>query len=111
MSEYSKLAAFLHTLSCERPHVEDMQLMLKPRDPTKCYFYLEESMADSETLPDHSIWEGEAKKLCEELSTSSNEAIRLLITLLDLRRRLDEVLDRYPSAAEFAHLVLHGARR
>lgn len=110
MSEYTKLAGFLHTLSCGKPHLDDMQLMLKARDPTHCYFYLEESLADSERQPDHAIWEGEAKKLCEELSTSPTEAIRLLNVLLDLRRRLDDILVCYPNAEEFAHLVLHDVR-
>lgn len=110
MSEFTKLANFLHTLSCGRPHAGDMQLMLKERDPTICYFYLEESLADSELQPDHAIWEEEAAKLCQELATSPVEAIRLLNLLLDLRRRLDAVLVRYPNAEEFAHLVLHDAR-
>ena len=111
MSEYTKLAGFLHTLSCTKPHVDDMKLMLQPRDPTQCYFYLEESLADSERQPDHSVWEEEAKSLCEELSTSPVEVIRLLNVLLDLRRRLDDILTRYPNAEEFAHLVLHDVRR
>lgn len=111
MSEYTKLSNFLHTLSCNRPHVEDMQLMLKERDPTYCYFYVEEPLANSEEQPDHSLWEGEAKKLCEELSTSPTDAIRVLNALLDLRRRLDDILSRWPNAEEFAHLVLHDVRR
>lgn len=111
MSEYTKLANFLHTLSCDRPHVGDMHFMLKERDPNYCYFYLEEPLADSEKLPDHSLWEGEAKRLCEELSTSPTEVIRMLNILLELRRRLDDVLSKWPNAANFARLVLFGERR
>lgn len=111
MSEYTKLAGFLHTLSCGKPHLDDMQLLLRSRDPTQCYFYLEESLADSEHQPDHAIWEGEAEKLCKELSTSPNEAIRVLNTLLDLRRRLDDTLAKWPNSADFARLVLFDERR
>lgn len=110
MSEYTKLAGFLHTLSCGKPHLDDMQLLLKERDPSYCYFYLEESLADSELQLDHALWEEEAKRLCEELSASPNETLRLISALLDIRRRLDDVLAKNPNARAFSHLVLYDVR-
>lgn len=111
MSEYSKLAGFLHTLSCTKSHAEDIQLMLRSRDPASCYYYLEDSLSGAEHEPDHQTWKREAEKLCSELSTSPQEALRILSKLLDIRRRLDEVIASNPNAAGFAHLVLFDARR
>lgn len=106
MSEFSKLAGFLHTLSCDKPHEDDMSLLLEVRDPTVCYYYLEESISPNEERLDHDLWEGAARELCQELSAAPSEVIRLLTTLLDLRRRLDESLTRHPNAAKLARLVL-----
>lgn len=111
MDDLIKLANLLHTLSCIKPHVDDMQLLLQPRDANSCYFYVEETLADNAQKPDHDLWKGEAEKLCKELSTSPTEVIRLLTSLLDLRRRLDDILMRYPNAANFARLVLLDASR
>lgn len=111
MSEYSKLAGFLHTLSCTKTHVEDVQALLRTRDPNCCYYYVEDSLSGSDQEPDHQTWEREAEKLCSELSTSPQEALRILSQLLDIRRRLDEVITRSPNAAGFAHLVLFDVRR
>lgn len=111
MSEYSKLAGFLHTLSCTKPHAENVQDLLKPRDPTYCYFYVEDSLAGAENEPDHQTWEKKAESLCQELSASPQETLRILSKLLDVRRRLDEIILANPNAAGFAHLVLFDVRR
>lgn len=106
MSDFTRLAGYLHTLSCTRPHADDMLLLMKPRDPTQCYYYLEEALSSEEEREDHQTWEREAEALCKELSTSPTEAIRLLNALLDLRRRLDDVLAKWPTGAKIAHLLL-----
>lgn len=113
MGEFTKLAGLLHTLSCEKLHVSDMTLMLKNRDPNNCYYYLEESLVDSNQQPDHLFWEKEAKSLCEKLSASPTDVIRLLNVFLDLRRRLDDILAKYPSpnVREFSRLVLYDEYR
>lgn len=101
-----RLAAVLHTLSCVKEHPERMEALLTSRDQRCCYFYLEESLADSEQRLDHAAWEREAENLCSRLNLSPTETIRLTSLLLDLRSKLDQVLVRFPSGAKFARLVL-----
>lgn len=104
------LAGILHTLSCQKNHPDDMRALLASRDPTKCYFYLEASMADGDQEPDHQYWKGEAEKLCSQLRLSPDEVLRLLPQLLEIKKRLAQLLDRYPSAQGFCHLVLFDER-
>ena len=101
-----QLAAILHTLACVKEHPERMEALLAPREPRCCYYYLEESLADSEQRPDHAKWEREAENLCSRLNLSPTETIRLTSNLLDLRAKLDQVLQRFPTGVKFARLVL-----
>lgn len=109
MSSITTLAGILHTLSCQKVHPDDMRALLAERDPDKCYFYLETSMADGEQEPDHQYWKSEAENLCSQLRLTPDEVLRILPQLLEMKRKLDLLLERYPSARDFCHLVLFDA--
>jgi len=108
MTELEKLATFLHTISCDMPHAEELSELLGQRDRQKCYFYLEDTMEEGWNYPDHKGWLSLASKLCEEQKSTPVEVLRLLSQLLSLRRSLDILLDKYPNGANFARLVLFG---
>lgn len=101
-----RLSAVLHTLSCPKEHPEQMEALLSPRQPNCCYYYLEESLADEEDQLDHATWRKEAEALCLRLKLTPEETIRLMMNLLELRAKLDQLLIRFPSGGDFARLVL-----
>lgn len=102
----SKLAAILHTLSCQKDHAMEMELLLKERHPNVCYFYLEDSLSDPAECLDQQKWEVQASLLCKDLDLPPEDILRCLPQLLELRGKLDQLLDKYPTAAKFARLVL-----
>lgn len=49
------LTDLIHILMCELPHVYDPVQVIN-RKPRKCYYYIENDMADTENQPDHIYW-------------------------------------------------------
>lgn len=106
MSNYKKLADILHTISCQKPHSDNMLDLLSPRNSSVCYYYLEESLAEGEPQEDHTYWEAMAREACLKAKLSPEEYLRVIPQLLDLRRRLDTVVAKNANVREFARLVL-----
>lgn len=106
----SKLGSIFHTLACEKDHAEDMQLLLRPRDPSVCYYYLEESLAENRI--DHKKWEEEALSVCQKYSLSPPDLLRVISQLLKMRRDLDTLLEQTPSEhlEELCHQFLFSWR-
>lgn len=100
-----RLAGVLHTLSCTKPHAQRMEELLKERDPSICYFYLEETIF-SEERPSHKEWEERAKQLCANYQMSPDEILRMLPTLLECRQKLVPFLQKAPTAVELCRLIL-----
>lgn len=92
----AKLGSILHTLACEKDHAQDMTQLLRPREPSVCYYYLEESL--SENRIDHKKWEEEALALCEKYSLSPQNLLRVIMQLLKMRRDLDTLLEQNPGS-------------
>lgn len=101
-----RLTAILHTLACSKEHPERMEALISERSPSFCYYYLEESLAEEAEKTDHHTWQKEAESLCQKLSLSPVETLRLMMNLLELRAKLDQLLSRFPTGAGFARLVL-----
>ncbi len=93
------LAQTLHTLMCDKEHATDMSTAIGQltgeRDGRLCYYYLEESVANAESLPDHAHWIGEAERLCKDAGLSPDDMIAALGILLKLRADIQKVEDRY----------------
>lgn len=108
MTDLKRLAAVLHAIGCTKLHLDNMEELLKERDQTKCYYYLEESLEEEQ--PDHVKWRENAEYLCERLNATPTEALRIITNLLDLRRRLDEQIERNPNVEELSRLILFDER-
>lgn len=106
MGEYTKLADIFHTLACTKPHSDNMLDLLKERSTKTCYYYLEESLAGEEDKPDHAYWEAVARELCSKAKLSPEEYLRVIPQLLDLRRRLEQVVNKNVNVRELARLIL-----
>lgn len=106
MDVLGQLAMVLHTLECDKEHPDDITLLLKERQEEVCYFYLEETLAEAMKEPDHLLWRKEAESLCSKLSLSPEEIIRLLPQLLEIRRKIDDLIMRYPNAQELVSLFV-----
>jgi hypothetical protein len=50
-----RLVDYVHLMLCDEPHATDMKELLS-RDISKCYYYLEKSVVDSEVKPSHQKW-------------------------------------------------------
>lgn len=99
------LAGILHTLSCTKPHSQDMQDLLQPRNPSVCYFYLEESLAEGERV-DHKKWEEVASDMCQKYNSTPEEVLRFIPTLLECRQKIEPILSKNRSLEGLCHLIL-----
>lgn len=102
----SRLAGILHTLSCTKTHATKMEeLLQRDANPEICYFYLEESLYDSDR-PSHLEWESIATKLCTDNELTPEDILRFLPILLECRQKIENILQKAPNAEELCRLVL-----
>ena len=90
-----KLSTILHTLCCRKPHVDKMEELFSGREEDKCYYFLEESLADDRT--DHEEWLNKTRGFCIEYNMQPEDAIRILPKILQIRRNLDDILEKNPN--------------
>ena len=79
----------LHTLLCDLPHANDM-MELATRGDEKCYYYLEECLAECDELPDHLHWQSQAQELKTLMGLADPaQVLRSVYRVLDLIEQLE----------------------
>ena len=87
-----QLTDLIHALFCKQIHSYEM-IELSDKNPNKCYYYLEDGMADSETQEEYLKWEIATEHLKEKLSLPTDEdALKFIITAMESIRALNEVV-------------------
>lgn len=104
-----RLSAILHTLSCTKPHAERMEELIAGRKEGVCYYFLEEILADNRI--DHEDWINRTRAMCIECNIMPEEALRVLPKLLEIKRNLNDVLERSPNSAKLSRLILSSELR
>lgn len=99
-----RLSAFLHTLSCQKPHIEAMEDYLNGRKEGYCYYFIEEMLAGDQK--DHQEWLERTRAFCVECKLTPEEALRVLPKIVSLRRSLQDIIERSPTAVKLCRLVL-----
>ena len=89
----------LHTLLCDLPHSDDMHALLKREngaefnselDPEECFYYLENSLSECDSLADHVYGWSKVEALKRQLNVrSSSEALTSLYRVLDVVEQLN----------------------
>jgi hypothetical protein len=80
------LIDLLHILLCQQEHTYDvMRITTRQPHDSYCYFYIENDIADGESMPDHVQWKSITDKFKTSLSLRSDEeAINFLRDLIKL---------------------------
>jgi hypothetical protein len=92
------LATFVHSLFCNKTHLQEMEQIRKNKNnPDVCLFYLEQIIENSWELRDHKVWEKKAEKLVKMIEVSSpGEAVSLLNQSLAITRAASPLIQQHP---------------
>ena len=108
---FDRLVKLVHTIRCRKRHAEDMEVFFQRMRGAKldiCCFYLEESIAESESLPDHQLWVEETLTLMKHLGTddplTAADAVYKALEVVHLTTR---VLSEHPNAKSLVLELLH----
>jgi len=78
------LIDLLHLLICPHTHITDMMQIVERKDGY-CYYYLENDIADGDSMPDHLKWKEVVEQYKASLGFSSDkealEFVRKCITI------------------------------
>lgn len=81
----------LHIMLCKKPHVYDMMLFVHRQDG-KCYYYLENDIAEGDTMPDHERWKKITSNLKASLGlTTDEEALEFVKEAVRLIQSINEL--------------------
>lgn len=96
----------LHILLCKTPHVYDMMRFMD-RKPDCCYYYLENDIADGESLPDHLKWAEVVEQFKVHLNlTSDQEAMEFIKKSLTLANDLRNLVGDNTDRLEFVRSLM-----
>lgn len=105
MNNQKILIDTLHALFCSKPHVSAVEELMKDRDQSHCYFYVEESVSTCEELPDHLFWKERAESLMQTLgATTPSSALSSIYRVLDLVEKINHLSG--PERELYKRLVL-----
>ena len=99
---FDRLVKLVHTIRCRKRHAEEMEVFFQRMRGAKfelCCFYLEESIAESESLPDHQVWIEETLALMKHLGTDDPlQAADAVYKALEVVHLTTRVLADHPNA-------------
>lgn len=101
-----QLAVILHTLTCQKEHARYVEeLVNRAQDENLCFFYVEESLV-AESRIDQKKWEAKAQQVCQDYNLPPEEILRIVPQLLEIRQKLTQLKERYPTSEELFRLIL-----
>ena len=107
---FDRLVKLVHTIRCRSKHAEEMEalfLRLRGVDTGLCCFYLEESIAESESQPDHKFWIEETLALMKHLKTDDPlTAADAVYKALEIVHQTNRLLTEHPSARDLVFELL-----
>ena len=107
---FDRLVKLVHTIRCRGRHAEEMEalfLRLRGVDTGLCCFYLEESIAESESQPVHKFWIEETLALMKHLKTDDPlTAADAVYKALEVVNQTNRLLTEHPSARDLVFELL-----
>ncbi len=92
MEKNELLVETIHTLLCDLDHSGNMHDLMKGREESKCYFYLEKSFVEMWELEDHAYWLKCANDIKNDLKASTAEdALRSIYQILDVIEKVQQL--------------------
>lgn len=80
----------LHNIFCRVEHSDEITDLVKGRDDSKCYYYLEETLEDCWSLKDHGLWLEKTADFLKAISDEKNlvESVQLLVEMTLIYEKL-----------------------
>ncbi len=102
----NNLQDILHLLLCQAPHKYNM-IDYRPRLPTVCYSYIEESIAEGTTLQDHLSWEAITEQFIATLNLKNPaEALTFIKAVLKLSQDFRDLTLENPERSNFIRTLI-----
>lgn len=100
------LMDMIHLLLCQMPHVYDIMKIVH-REEDKCYYYLENDIANSETLHDHLRW----RKVVENFKASTGmvtdkEALEFIKKSIEVTQNLKKLVGTNEAKMNFIRTLI-----
>lgn len=99
---FPRLVKLIHSIKCRKRHAQEMEVLferLKGKEVLECCFYLEDSLAEYESQPDHKVWIQEALALMEHLKTDDPlSALDAIYKALEIVQQTTRLLSDHPNA-------------
>jgi hypothetical protein len=106
MERNESLVNTLHALFCDSKHSSNMHDLMNGRVSGRCYYYMEENLAECWDMEDHKYWQEQADKLMTDLKVSSpEEALRSIYRTLDVVEKVNELsIEEFSLLKNLLHL-------
>lgn len=85
------LTDLLHILLCTKNHASDMMAILDRKDGV-CYYYLENDIADGESMSDHTLWKSNIEKFSISMSfKDEQEALEFVQEVIKISHQIQSL--------------------
>jgi hypothetical protein len=100
------LVDLLHIILCNSPHCYNM-IEIKSRQTNICYYYLENDIAEGDTMEDHVKWEMIANSFKTQLGFNSDEeTLEFVRSVIKLSQEFKKLTSDNPKRSDFIKLIM-----
>lgn len=102
-----ELSDLLHLLLCLKPHPTDITTIIE-RDENHCYYYLEEGIADGQTMEDHILWRAQIERFKIAMAfTTDAQAIHFVRESIKLSHQFYTLVEGNEGRRDFLIAILN----